>query len=231
MNNNKQDRFFAEATLNLQHEGFATGQPEDGLLPVVLNGQRLCLATKSGGVRYRTEDASGDSRRAALDRVTAIVRTTAEYMRQLEAAPFLKADSLSGDYRLMAEFNGIVLAGHPTQYGAQFITWEWTNSHTSLWQGFYYEGAKGYDAAMQDFAVRSGLIPRSALFTQEQLTEVYRSIHETLDSEYPITEERQTCLRSAAEQIERVVPDLEERVALSNQKELEASEQSGMQFC
>lgn len=41
------------------------------------------------------------------------------------------------------------------------------------------------------------------------------------ESGYPITEERQKLLESAAGQIERTVPDLAERVEQSNQKELE----------
>ena len=70
-----------------------------------------------------------------------------------------------------------------------------TNSHlhlqckrdprTALWQGHYYDN--NFTAAKQDFATRSGLIPSSLLFTPEQLAEVYRSIHETLDSSYTIT--------------------------------------------
>nr|WP_304965809.1 hypothetical protein [uncultured Oscillibacter sp.] len=82
----------------------------------------------------------------------------------------------------------------------------------------------------RDFAVRSGLLPSSALFTQEQLTEVYRSIHETLDSEYPLTDERQKLLESAAEQIEDFVPDLDERVQRSNQAELDAPRGGGMEL-
>ncbi len=96
-------------------------------------------------------------------------------------------------------------------------------------------GVDGYISAKRDFAARSGLVPRGALFTPEQLTEVYRSIHEVLDSGYPITVEREKLLEAAAEQIERSVPDLEQRVNLSNKKELElgsadTTEQGGMQF-
>jgi len=94
-------------------------------------------------------------------------------------------------------------------------------------------GADSYIAAKQDFAVRSGLVRDGALFAPEQLTEIYRSIHETLDSEYPITEERRKLLESAAGQIERTIPDLAERVELSNQKELELEppDAGGMTFC
>ena len=65
------------------------------------------------------------------------------------------------------------------------------------------------------------------------MTEIYRCIHETLDSEYPITEERQKLLESVAEQIERTVPNLEVRVEQSNQKELdqEPPDARGMSFC
>ena len=77
-----------------------------------------------------------------------------------------------------------------------------------------------YTAAKRDFATRSGLIPHVVLFTPEQLTEVYRSIHETLEN-YSITSQRQEHLSSAAEQIERIVSDLEALAEPSNQKELE----------
>ena len=108
------------------------------------------------------------------NKVTDIARTTAEYMSHLEAAPHLTANGLEGDYRLLADFNGVVLAGHPTQYGAQFVTWERSPDQTSLGHGHYYgpnAGVDSYTATKQDFAVRSDLIPRSAFFTPEQLAE------------------------------------------------------------
>ena len=48
-----------------------------------------------------------------------------------------------------------------------------------------------------------------------------------VDSGYPITREREKTLRSAMEQIVASVDDLDERVSLSNQRELEAAEQHG----
>ncbi len=51
----------------------------------------------------------------------------------------------------------------------------------------------------------------------------------------PLTDERRKCLESAAEQIERGVPDLEAQVELSHQKEvelaaMESHQDGGMQF-
>ena len=224
MSAEKGNSYFKELGINLRHEGFTVGQETDGLLPVELDGRHLCFAAGDGRVRYREEDIANDSRRTALDRVTTVARTTSEYMSQMETAPQLAASGLEGDYRVLADFNDIVLAGHPTQYGHQFVTWERVQDRTALHQGDYYgpgAGADSYTAAKRDFAVRSGLVPGDAIFSPEQLTEVYRSIHETLDSGYPITDERQKCLESAAEQIERSVPDLAARVEQSNQKEVE----------
>lgn len=239
MNADEKNRYFQELSRNLRHEGLTVKpETEEGLLPVELDGQHLCQITETSGVRYWKEDVADDRRSAALDRVTDVAKITAEYMRQLETAPQLTASGLTGDYRLLAEFNNTVLAGHPSKYGVQFVTWEWVRNHTALYQGNYYgpeSGTDSYTAAKRNFAARSGLVPRGALFTPEQLTEVYRSIHETLKSSYPITEERQKCLESTAEQIEYAVPDLDERVALSNGKELEYAdalftESNGMQF-
>lgn len=214
-----ENKYFRELAFNLRREGFTVG-PE--VLPMELDGERLCVATESGSIRYR-KDASGEARRAALDKVIDIAGVTAEYMRQMEAAPVLKASGLHEEFKLLADFNGTVLAGHETQYGIEFVTWDWSYNKTGVTHGHYYGpgGADSYTAAKQDFAVRSGLVQDGALFAPEQLAEVYRSIHETLDSEYPITEERRKILETAASQIERTVPDLEDRVELSNQKELE----------
>ena len=239
MNAEERSSYFKELASNLRYEGFTVGPETDGLLPVELDGQRLCLATESGRVRYRKEDIASDSRNMALERVTTAARITSEYMRQMETAPLLTASGLEGDYRVLADFNNTVLAGHPTQYGLQFITWERVQDRTALHQGDYYGpglGADCYTAAKRDFAIRSGLVPGDALFSPEQLTEVYRSIHETLDSGYPITDERQKCLESAVEQIERSVPDLAVRVDQSNQKEvelasMEAPDSGEMKFC
>ena len=239
MNTEAKNRYFQELTLNLQHEGFAVkSETEDGLLPVELDGRRLCLALDTGAVRYWKEDVANDARSAALDKATDVIRITAEYMSQLEAAPQLTASGLTGDYRLLADFNGVVLAGHPTQYGVQFITWERVQERTGLNQGDYYGPLGGVDCyitAKQNFATRSGLVSRSAIFTPEQLTEVYRSIHETLENSCPMTEGRQKCLESTAKQIEHGIPDLEARVEISNQKEMEFAamecpQDGGMQF-
>ena len=157
-----------------------------------------------------------------MEKVVDLVRNTVQYLRQVESAPLLHANGLEGDYRLLAELNDTVLAGHPTRLGVQFITWQRTYDGMGLWQGHYYH--QDYKAAKEDFAIRADLVSREQLFSPEQLTEVYRCIHETLESEYPITQERTELLKRLKGQIERSVPDLQQRVERSNQQEIEADE-------
>lgn len=149
-----------------------------------------------------------------------------EQLLLMERAPQLKASGLEGDYRSLAEFNDIVLAGHQTKFGMEFVTWEWVQKHTALWQGHYY--GDNYAAAKKDFVTRSGLLPQELLFSDQQLTELYRCIHETLESDYPITEEREKLLTGAAEQIEAAVPNLEELVQKSNEEELALTEEDDL---
>lgn len=63
----------------------------------------------------------------------------------------------------------------------------------------------------------------------EQLAEIYRCVHETLDSGYPITVERESLLKDVCVQIRQMVPDLDARVMRSNEKELEAAQRRSEQ--
>ena len=225
-------KYFRELTLNLQHAGFVVKpETDDGLLPVELDGQRLCLALDTGTVRYWREDVADDYRSAALDRANSITKATAEYMSQMAAAPQLTTNSLTGDYRLLADFNGVVLAGHPTRYGVQFVTWERSSDRTSLGSGHYYGpggGADSYTAAKWDFGTRSGLIPRSALFDQKQLIEIYHCSVEVQAGLYSITDEQGKCLQSIINQIELSIPNLGK--LLDQEQNIEVPEDDGMQF-
>lgn len=225
MNAEEKSRYFEEVARSLQRGGFvAEAVDGEGLLPVWWQGQPLCKVTAEGSVRYTPGEIKGDAGNEAICQVADIAKLTAQYMKLVEAAPPLKAKGLEGGYKLLAEFNGAVLAAQSTKYGVQFATWERDFDRTGLCWGHYFED---YGKAKQDFATRSGLVAENHLFSPEQLSEVYRTVHETLDSEFPITTERERLLKGVAEQIEQAVPDLQERVSLSNQKELEAGMQYG----
>jgi len=212
-------KHFAETALALRREGYTVEDVTEDGLKVSVNGDPLCSVATVGGITYRQENLSTPELELAKDKAYEIVRTTAEYMRQMEQAPFLQAQGLEDRYKLLADFNGTVLAGMESKFGVQFVTWDWDLDRTGVSHGNYY--MHDYIGAKQNFATRSGLVDKQRLFSDEQLTEAYRCIHETLDSGYPITAQREKLLKELAEQIEWAVPDLEERVNFSNQQELE----------
>ena len=134
----EKNRYLREAAIVLAREGFQTDRTHTGGLRVLLDGAQLCEVTESGGVAYRNEDIDEPERIAAKDKVYEIVSITAEYMRQMEMAPFLKADGLEDGYKVLADFNGTVLAGVQSKHGIHFVTWDWDYGHTGVCHGHYF---------------------------------------------------------------------------------------------
>ena len=179
----EKNRYLRETAIVLAREGFHTDRTHTGGLRVLLDGAPLCEVTENGGVAYRNENIDEPERIAAKDKVYEIVKTTAEYMRQMETAPSLKADGLEDGYKVLADFNDIVLAGIQSKYGVQFVTWDWSFDRKGVSHGHYYTGlysSGNYEAAKRDFATRSGLIPEQQVFREAQLIEIYRCCTDTL---------------------------------------------------
>ena len=169
--------YLTEVSRQLRKAGFTVGSMQDGLLPVSMEEHQVCQINSKGTVFFQPESI-GQELEPARKRASDIVWETAEYIRLLEQAPPLKAEGLSSPYKVLAEFNGVVLAGELTGYGAQFATWQWVQGRTGLWQGHYHSS---YENAKRDFTTRSGLLLESALFTPEQMAEIYLCIDLELD--------------------------------------------------
>ena len=120
-----QTRYLREAAIVLAKEGFQLDEVHTDRLCILLDGAPLCEVTENGGIAYRNKDIDEPERIAAKDKVYEIVRNTAEYMRQMETAPVLKADGLEDGYKVLADFNGTVLAGVQSKHGVHFVTWDW----------------------------------------------------------------------------------------------------------
>ena len=222
---NKMDReqFYRELCTVLGREGFTTQPEQDDLLPVEWDGLPLCRITADGGVRYWQEDVATPERERACERATDLACTVREYMTLLEQAPPLQAQSLTGDYRLLADFNGAVLAAHPTRLGVQFVTWDWSCDRTGLNQGNYFQ--ENYAGAKQDFAIRAGLVSKQLIFNEAQLTEIYRCCTDTLDAGVDLTVDQEQCIKSVQEQILRGMPNILERMREQEQHSLDSQSQ------
>jgi len=200
------EQYFEELRIALGWKGFSVQPKQDELLPVEWEGLHLCRITDSGSVLYRQEDVSTIEREQACEKATGLACTIREYMTLLEQAPPLKAQGLSGDFRKLAEFNGTVLAGHPTKYGVHFVTWDWNFDCTGLNHGHYFQ--ENYLGAKQDFAMRFGLVSKQQIFNAEQLTEIYRCCADTLDAGFDLTHDQEQRIKSIQEQILNGMPNI-----------------------
>ena len=215
--------FYAEAALSLQNEGYGVERHSDEHLLVSLDGKPLCEVTNTTGITYRQENISSPEREAAKDKAYEIVRAVGEYTRQMQSAPKLEVPGLSNQYKLLADFNGTVLAGMESRYGMQFVTWDWDFDRKGLSHGHYY--GNNYIGAKQDFATRSGLMDRQRLFTDEQLIEIYRCCEDTLEDTYELTAKQRKCIEGVQDQIKDAIPDVLERIKLHDQQALEQEQQ------
>lgn len=220
------DKFFPELARRLKREGIATGPVEKGCLPVLADGRAAVLVMPRGGVVFNADAERGPEADSVYDLTFRLSREVYEYTGAMASAPPLVAEGLHEGFRVLADFNGVVLAGQELEadWGYKFATWRRSPDHTAVASGNYFDGGHYYKAAKLDFACRAGLVQEGRQFTDDQLVELYRCVRETLEGEYPLTRERRELLERAAVQIENSVNDLDERVSQSNQRELEEAE-------
>ena len=218
-NTGQQLRYLEEVCISLHRAGFETKPPEDCQLPILWNDAPLCRITGKGSVLYHQENVDSIRAQDVLQSVIDTAKMTSEYMVILEYAPRLKASGLTGDYRILADFGDAVLAGHPTERGVQFVTWEWDFDRKGVHHGHYFQD--DYEAAKRDFTVRSGLVPKDALFEPEQLAEIYRALRLVREQDESLSFGRDQELAELMEQVGKSLPE----AAL---RQRDAPEQIGM---
>ena len=212
-------RFLEETANQLRQNGFTVEPIEDHHLPVSIEKGRLCRISGKSSVLYRQENVDNIRAQDALQTVIDTVKMTSEYMAILETAPRLKASGLDGDYRVLADFGDAVLAGHPTERGVQFVTWEWDFDREGVHHGHYFQD--DYDAAKRDFTVRSGLVQKDALFEPEQLAQIYHALSFVREQDESLSFGRDQELKELMEQVGGLLP-------ADAPRQRDAPEQSGM---
>ena len=218
-NETAQLRFLEETATRLRQNGFTVEPIEDHHLPVCWEKGRLCRISGKGSVLYRQECVDSVRVQDALQSVIDTAKMTSEYMAILETAPRLKASGLTGDYRVLADFSSAVLAGHPTERGVQFVTWEWDFDREGVHHGHYFQ--QDYDAAKRDFTLRSGLVQKDALFEPEQLAQIYHALSFVREQDETLSFGRDQELAELMEQVGGLLPT-------NVPRQRDAPEQSGM---
>ena len=198
--------FFSEVANNLRHNDYEVEKLAEGHLAVSIDNQPLCEITNVGGITYKAENLQTDDLEAAKDQVFFIVRSTAEYVRQMQIAAPLKIADLRDRFKVLADYNGTVLAAAESKNGVQFVTWDWDFDRKGVSHGHYYNG--DYEGAKTDFVMRSGLVPQNQLFSEAQLVEIYRCCSDTLASQYDLSPNEEKIINEVCSQIEMEIPDV-----------------------
>ena len=214
-NETTQLRFLEETAIRLRQNGFTVEPIEDHHLPVCWEKGRLCRISGKGSVLYRQECVDVPGAQDALQAVIHIAAMTAEYMTAMEHTPKLQATGLEDDYRILADFGDAVLAGHPSERGVQFVTWEWDWDRKGVHHGHYFQN--GYEEAKHDFVRRSGLLPREALFEPEQLDEIHRALAFVCEQDEGLSIGRKKEIKAIMEQLKCLLPESPEQTRTMEQ--------------
>ena len=214
-NETAQLRFLEETAIRLRQNGFTVEPIKDQHLPVRWENHYLCRVSGKGSMLYRQECVDVPGAQDALQAVIDTAKMTSEYMAILETAPLLKASGLTGDYRILADFGSAVLAGHPTERGVQFVTWEWDFDREGVHHGHYFQD--GCEEAKHDFVRRSGLLPKEALFEPEQLDEIHRALAFVCEQDEGLSIGREKEIKTIMEQIKCLLPESPEQTQTMEQ--------------
>ena len=156
--------FQKELVRRLCGEGYTVTNDGDWFT-VMLNGESV-VKISDKDILY-TDGNFYDKDKSEVSPLSQIVREIYGYCAAYDKSAPLKAEGLSGKYRCLSEFNGTVLAAkYNEEYGFEFVTWDRTIDGKAVCQGKYFED---YDAAKENFAVRSGLIDENKLFDTDEL--------------------------------------------------------------
>ena len=213
------NKFFEELSRCLRKKEIESANYEDKRLEVFLHGQPVLFVSPANDVFLLPAGSKNEEASELYHQVAMDADEVYSYVETMQNAPLLHASGLHEDFRLLADFGGAVLAGQERENGQgyQFVTWIWDYDRTGVSHGHYYED--DFQSAKQDFAVRSGLIPRAQLFTPEELTELYRAAEHWFYEGPELDYKQQKAIQEARTKIEYTVPDLQSRLEQAQSQE------------
>ena len=137
------DAFFTELVRCLRKQGIDSEIQKDSRLEVFLHGQHALFVSPKNEVFLLPEMSGNDEAGDLYHEVAQISDEVFSYVEAVQSAAHLKANGLSEDFRLLADFGGAVLAGREREpgWGYQFVTWIWDylhrQRHQQLCQGLH----------------------------------------------------------------------------------------------
>ena len=201
------NRYFSEVARVIRSLGVTSPfDEESNLLQADYRESPLCTIG-TNGIRYHPDHIDTEAKKKLLDQIEDKRRVISEYINAYEKAPPLTAEGLGDGYRLLAEYNRVVLAAKDMdKHGYQFATWNRTYGDTGLTHGHY---SFDYESAKEDFAIRSGMVDENKLFTDEQMNDIYRAVNYFRWENEDITDKQDAAMKDIMEKIEYAIPGAE----------------------
>lgn len=195
-------KFFEELSRRLREGGVESSNVEDRRLEIFLHGQPVLFVSPGNDVFLFPAGSNNPEASELYHRVAQTADEVYTYVEAVQTAPTLHISGLSEKFHLLADFGGAVLAGRELENGRgyQFVTWIWDYNRTGVSYGHYYD--EDFCGAKQDFAVRSGLISKTQLFSPEELTELYRATDYLLDEGPELEDGHLKAMQTARTKIE-----------------------------
>ena len=178
----------------------------DGLLHIFHGDDPFCRQTPEGFLRFYEDQFEALSQTELYDKIHQEVRAIREYVGLYEAAPQMEAEGVH-DYRKLAEYGNIVLAGtYSENYGFMFTTWDQDKERSYVSGGDY---SPNYAYAKESFVRRSGLIQEQRLFQPAEAENLYRCVDYARNHCGSLTFEQSKALDELAEKLSFGYPEIE----------------------
>ena len=152
---------------------YDTKMDGNGWLEVSSDGMPLCRVKYNGNCIVNDNPYLSEEYLGKIAEVQNELLTVKEYVGLYEHAPQMKAADVS-DYRQLAAFGDTVLAAkHSENHGFEFVTWKQNADGRAVFWGAY---STNYEYAKEAFAVRSGLVSKHRLSSENESADIYRCV-------------------------------------------------------
>ena len=152
---------------------YDTKMDGNGWLEVSSDGIPLCRIKYNGQYLSNADQNLSEEYLGKIAEVQNELLTVKDYVALYEHAQQMKAADVS-EYRQLASFGDTVLAAkYSESHGFEFVTWKQNADGNAVFWGDY---SPSYEYAKESFAVRSGLIPESRLFSEQETANLCRCV-------------------------------------------------------
>ena len=185
---------------------FETETDGDGWLAVSSDGMPLCRIKYNGNCIINDNPYLSEEYLGKIAEVQNELLTVKEYVGLYEHAPQMKTADVS-DYRQLASFGDTVLAAkYSENHGFEFVAWKQNADGNAVFWGDY---SPNYEYAKESFAVRSGLVAESRLFSEQETANLCRCVDFAKGNCETLTYEQEQQLDKLEEKLIDGYPSLE----------------------